>query len=193
MNRLCTASTLALALALAAPVYAEDAVDHNDGYWELALAGGMLMPLDKMTDVHQQSMAGSARTSWVSGLGVGFDLALDYSPLSRRDLGAGDVYEIHFTTAGLMPRFTLGKNTVRMWLAAGGGMAYEHSKHVATGGVALEPTSNRIAAAGMGAAGLELYAFSGVGLALIGSYTRTYGELEYQLLNVTGGLAVTFR
>jgi hypothetical protein len=49
-----------------------------------------------------------------------------------------------------------------------------------------------MALAGTGAAGVELHPFSGVGLAVISSYTRTYGALEYQFVNLTGGLVLTF-
>lgn len=191
-----TLIALTITSILAAPAYAENSESEDErkgSYWELAFAGGMLVPLGDMSDLHQQSLAGNVRISWVSSLGLGLDLAVDYSPLSRRQLNPDDVYEIHFASAGLMPRFTLGRNVFRVWLAAGGGMAFEHVENVANGGVAgLEPTISRVSAAGMGAAGVELHAFSGVGLAVIGSYTRTYGDVDYQMLNVTGGLAVTF-
>ena len=190
-------TTLTIALTLAAPAHAEDSDNggkESESYWELAFAGGMLMPLSGMTEEHQQSLAGNVRFGWVSSLGLGLDLAIDYSPLSRRQLDPEEVYEVHFATAGLLPRFTLGKHILRLWLAAGGGMTYEQIAHISTRGIAgLEPTVRRFSAAGMGAAGLELHAFSGVGLAVTGSYTHTYGEVAYQLVNVTGGLAVTFQ
>lgn len=198
MIRLLTSLTIALALlASTAPAHAEEADENQNrggSFWELVVAGGMLLPLGAMADEHQQSLAGSVRVGWVSRIGLGVDLALDYSPLSRRQTVPDEVYEVHFATAGLMPRFTLGKNTVRLWLAAGGGMAFEHAEQVRSdGGAGTDPAVNRLAAASMGAAGLELHPFSGVGLAVTGSYTRTYGALDHQLLNVTGGLAITFR
>ena len=201
MIRPTTALALALSLAflpvtLATPAHAEsdDTEAGSGSYWEMAFAGGMLMPLDQMSELHQQSMAGSARVGWISRLGLGFDLTLDYSPLSRKQTATDDIFDVQFVTAGVMPRFTLGKKTIRLWLAGGGAMAYEHSVHVESVTGMLGPTTNKLAAAGMGAAGLELYAFSGVGVAVIGSYMRTVmGDLDYQLINVTGGLAVTFR
>lgn len=190
-----TLITLTSALALTATAHADDLDDKGDSsYWELALAGGMLVPFDQMADDHQPSLAGNMRVGWVSSLGLGIDLALEYSPLSRQPQNPDDIYEIHFATAGVMPRFTLGKKLIRLWLAAGGGMTFEHVEHVSAGGGAgLEPTISRISPAGMGAAGLELHAFSGVGLAVTGSYTRNFGDSDYQMLNVTGGLAITFQ
>ena len=182
-----------LSLGTPAQAQSDEGGDAAGSYWELAFAGGMLMPLAEMTELHQQSLSGGLRVGWVSRLGLGVDLAVDYSPLSREQSATQDIYDVHFVTAGLMPRFTLGKRMFRLWLAAGGGLAYEHSEHVESAGGVLEPSTNRYAPASMGAAGVELHAFSGVGLAIIGSYTRTFGDFDYQLVNVTGGLAMTFR
>lgn len=189
-----TLITLTAVLVLTATAHADELSEQEDqSYWELALAGGMLVPFDQMANEHQQSLAGNVRVGWVSSLGLGIDLAVDYSPLSRQAQNPDDIYDIHFATAGVMPRVTLGKKLVRLWLAAGGGMTFEHAKHVATvPGTELEPALSRFSPAGMGAAGLELHAFPGVGLAVTGSYTRNFGDSEYQMLNVTGGLAVTF-
>lgn len=166
--------------------------DSGGSYWSLALQGGLLVPLDTMEDSHQRSLAAGGRLGWTSSHGLGVDLAVEYTPLSRAPSPAGDTYETHFMTSRLMPRFTLGKKYVRLWVAAGGGLAYERSTQIEAGGTAALGTSNEYAMAGTGAAGLEFHPFSGVGLAAMGSYTRTYGGLEYQFLNLTGGLVLTF-
>lgn len=195
MIRLCTA--VFLVLTVTSTAFADDDPDELDdgsgSYWAVSLTGGMLTPLGAMSDGHQRSLAGHARVSWISRLGIGVDMTVDYSPLSRRQTTTEDIHEIHFVTAGVMPRFTLGKNTFRLWLAAGGGMAYENAQHVASADGNLDPGTQKLGAAGMGAAGVEVHAFAGVGLAVIGTYTHTIGNLEYQLVNVTGGLAVSFQ
>jgi hypothetical protein len=164
----------------------------SGSYWGLALQGGMLVPLSSMSDVYQRSLAGGGRLGWTGRHGLGVDLVAEYAPLSRVPGQFGDTYETHYVTASVMPRFTLGKGTLRLWLAAGGGMAYEHSTHI----TALEDvslgTTSELALSGTGAVGLELHPFSGVGLAVISSYTRTYGEFEHQFVNLTGGLIFTF-
>jgi hypothetical protein len=161
-------------------------------YWSIALQGGMLVPLSGMTDVYQRSLAGGGRLGWTNRHGMGLDLSAEYAPLSRVPNQAGDTYETHYVTASMMPRFTLGKSYLRLWLAAGGGMAYERSTHIAAAGAESLGASSDMALAGTGAAGLELHPFSGVGLAVISSYTRTYGNFEYQFVNLTGGLILTF-
>lgn len=192
-------AVIAVLLLMSSTAPAQEDTDPDEAkkdppsYWSTVFQGGMLTPLGKMTDVHQASLAGGGRIGWTSRHGLGVDLAAEYSPLSRKhDLG-GEYYETHFVTASLMPRFTLGKKYLRMWVAAGGGLAYE--RQTLTDGMdatALGATTNRYAPAGVGAAGLEFHFLAGVGLAVIGSYTRTYGDFEYEILNVTGGLAFTF-
>lgn len=157
------------------------------------MGGGMMLPLEEVSETYQESLAASIRLGWISRLGLGVDMTLDYSPASRQPTPADDVFEVHLLSAGVMPRFTLGRKMIRVWLAAGGGLTYEHSEHVSTEGIGLEPTTNKYAPTGMGAAGIQVYAFSGVGLAVTGSYAHSIGDLTYQLLNVTGGLAVTFQ
>jgi hypothetical protein len=194
------AVTLALVCLMAGPARAQGQDDgyepsesaRSGSYWGIVLQGGMLEPLSSMSDIYQRSLAGGGRLGWTSRHGLGVDLAAEYAPLSRVPDPVGDTYETHYVTASLMPRFTLGKRTLRLWLAVGGGVAYEHSTHLtALEDVSLGSTSE-LALAGTGAAGLELHPFSGVGLAVISSYTRTYGAFEYQYVNLTGGLVFTF-
>jgi hypothetical protein len=161
-------------------------------FWSLVLQGGMLVPLSSMSDVYQRSLAAGGRLGWTSRHGLGVDLAAEYAPLSRLPSPAGDAYETHYLSASVMPRFTLGRGAVRLWLAAGGGVAYEHSTHFSPLDVVSPGSTSELALSGSGAAGLELHPFSGVGLAVISSYTRTLGALEYQLVNLTGGLVFTF-
>jgi hypothetical protein len=164
----------------------------SGSYWGLVLQGGMLVLLGSMSDVYRSSLAGSGRLGWTSRTGLGLDLAAEYAPLSRVPNQIGDTYEIHYVTASVMPRFTLGKGALRLWLAVGGGLAYEHSTHVtAFEGTSLGSTSE-LALSGTGAVGLELHPFSSVGLAVISSYTRTHGSFAYQFVNLTGGLVFTF-
>lgn len=170
----------------------DEATNKPGSYWSVLLQGGMLTPLGDMQDEHQSSLAAGMRIGWISRLGLGVDIVGEYSPLSRKPSPAEDVYETHFVTAGVQPRFTLGKRAVRLWVAAGGGVSYERTKHVATLGVELGPTTNHYALTAGGAVGLELHLASGLGLAVIGSYGRSVGQIEHELVNVTGGLAFTF-
>lgn len=190
--------TLALVVLATGPASAQDdgyqpsESEPSQSYWGITLQGGMLVPLGGMTDIYQRSLAAGGRLGWTNRHGLGLDVSAEYAPLSRVPNLTGDTYETHYVTASLMPRFTLGKSYLRLWLAAGGGMAYEQSTHIAPAGTISLGTSREMALAGTGAAGLELHPFSGVGLAVISSYTRTYGDIEYQFVNLTGGLVLTF-
>lgn len=187
---------LALVCLMAGPARAQEYEPSESAksasYWGLVLQGGMLVPQSSMSDIYQRSLAGGARLGWTGRHGLGVDLAAEYAPLSRVPSPFGDIYETHYVTASLMPRFILGKGTVRMWLAVGGGVAYEHSTHITSVLDESPGSTSELALSGTGAAGLELHPFSGVGLAVISSYTRTFGAFEYQFVNLTGGLVFTF-
>lgn len=187
-----------LVTALTSPAWAQDSEEPKpppkSSYWSMVFHGGMLMPLGETTEIHQRSLIGGVRVGWVGRHGLGLDVVTDYSPLSRKNGLADETYETHFAQASLMPRFTLGKKTLRLWLAAGGGVAYEHSVLTLPTGDPIPGTAdNALALAGTGAVGLEFHFVSGMGLAVMGSYDRLFGELEYELVQVTGGLAFTFR
>lgn len=192
MLRLLTLACAALLLVPPASAHAEERA--RAGGYGMSFAGGVLIPLRDMTTTHQQGLAGGLRMGYTGRSGLGLDLATEYSPLPRRmDADSTGSFETHFATAALMPRFTLGKGWLRMWLGAGGGVAFQYERELAADGVAVLDTSTSFAPAGTGAAGVELHILSGVGLTATGSYTQTLGDLTYEFVTVTGGLLLTFR
>lgn len=185
MLRLLTLACVALLAALPAAAHAEPK-NRAAGYG-MAFLGGVLLPLGVTADTHEQALAAGLRMGYTGRSGLGLDLAIEYSPLPQRpDAGSG-IAETHFATAGLMPRFTLGKGAVRLWLGAGGGVAVQYDT------LGDGSTQTVYEPAGMGAAALELHVLTGVGLVAMAGYTRTFGELEYEYLTATGGLLLTFR
>ena len=67
-------------------------------------------------------------------------------------------------------------------------------------GVALSPAGAVLAVARHGSVelrslpeGKTLHVLTGIGLMALGSYTHTFGELNYEYLTATGGLVLTFR
>lgn len=153
----------------------------------IGFLGGVLLPMGATSDTHQQGLAAGLRMGYTGRTGLGLDMAIEYSPLPLREDAGASVAETHFATAGLMPRFTLGKGVVRAWVGAGGGVALQYDTlNDGSTQMAYEP-------AGMGAAALELHLLTGVGLVAMGSYTRTFGDLAYEYLTATGGLLLTFR
>ena len=171
--------------------------------WRLAFLGGVVTPLGDMVETHQEGLAASLRLGWTplqlgraNRFGLGLELATEYSPLPRQSTVGLERIETHFLTVGLMPRLILGPaSSVRLWLGGGGGMAYERTQHmseVVPPNARYEDPNSTYAPVAMGAAGLELHFLSGGGLGVVGSYMRTYGDLAYETLTVTGGLVLAF-
>jgi hypothetical protein len=179
-------SLLAVAVLLAAsPALARAESEQRAGGYGIGFLGGVLMPLRAMDETHQQGLAAGLRMGYTGRSGLGLDMALEYSPLPQRM--SDGIAETHFATAGLMPRFTLGKRRLRVWLGAGGGAALQYDT------LSDGSTQMRYEPAGMGALGVELHVLTGIGLMALGSYTHTFGELNYEYLTATGGLVLTFR
>lgn len=192
MLRLLTLVCAALLLVVPASAHAEKRA--RAGGYGTSFAGGVLIPLRDMTKTHQQGLAGGLRMGYTGRSGFGMDLVAEYSPLPRRmDDDSTGSFETHFATAALMPRFTLGKGWLRLWLGGGGGMAFQYEREFAADGATVLDTSTSFAPAVMGATGVELHILSGVGLTATGSYTKTLGDLTYEFVTVTGGLLLTFR
>jgi hypothetical protein len=175
----------AVVLGVALPAAAQADTPRAGGYG-IGLLGGMLLPMGATGDTHERALAAGLRMGYTGRSGLGLDMAIEYSPLPLREPDAAGVAETHFATAGLMPRFTLGKR-VRVWVGAGGGLALQYDT------LSDGSTELRYEPAGMGAAAVELHVLTGVGLVAMGSYTRTFGELAYGYATATGGLLLTFR
>lgn len=192
MLRLLAFTCAVLLFAVPASAHAERRA--RVGGYGTSFVGGVLIPLRDMSDSHQQGLAGGLRMGYTGRSGLGMDMAFEYSPLLRRtEEGSTESFETHFGTAALVPRFTIGKGWLRLWLGAGGGVALEYERQLAADGVSVLDTTTRFAPAGMGAAGIELHLLSGVGLTAMGGYTRTLGDFTYEFVTVTGGLLLTFR
>jgi hypothetical protein len=172
-------------LLVALPASARAETRTRFGGYGIGFLGGVLLPLGPTGETHERALAAGLRMGYTGRSGLGVDMAIEYSPLPQR--AAAGITETHFATAGLMPRFTLGKRSLRGWVGAGGGLALQYDT------LSDGSTQMRYEPAGMGAAALELHVLTGVGLVAMGSYTRTFGDLGYQYVTATGGLLLTFR
>jgi hypothetical protein len=159
-------------------------------YWHMSFLGGVVRPLGKMTRSHEQGLVVGGRFGWTSKVGLGLDLAGSYSPLPRAGLPELESYEIHYATGTLGPRMTLGRRTLRVWIAGGGGVAFERAKRLVST-VPVETTSEAAPIAA-GAAGIELHFTSSGGLSVTGGYQRTFRDLRYEYYDVKAGLVFTF-
>jgi hypothetical protein len=172
----CTAAATAapgVAAAQTSPTPTEDAAPPRGVRWSVSLLGGALAPLRSMRDTYQDGLVAGARVELRTRLGLGVVVALDYSPLPRRQTVA-ETFDTTYGTAALMPAFTLGRGTVRLQLAAGGGGAFEHS----TAPDDPEAGGDHVAPAALAQLALELHLSDGGGLVLAAGGTRTFGEGE---------------
>jgi hypothetical protein len=158
--------------------------------WSVMLGGGALAPVGEMRDGYQDGLIAAVRIGVRSRIGLGIQLAADYSPLPRRAQGS-ETIDTAYGTVALVPGWTIGRGTVRLQLGAGGGVAIEHASVTRPGG-APAMTDDLIAAAALAQVGLELHVTRGGGLVLLGGATRTFGDREYQYAWGIGGLTLEF-
>ncbi|WP_428266045.1 outer membrane beta-barrel protein [Haliangium sp.] len=176
-------------MAAAAPA----AADRKPGGWVgVGLLGGAVAPIGATADTHQEGLAATLRVNWTSRIGLGLELAAEYSPLPRQASGP-ERYETHLITAAVLPRMSFGKGRWRSWLGAGGGVGYESLRALDEEGLEVVDSSHTVTLVATGAAGLEMHLAQGVGLSAVASYTRHFGELDYELIALTGGLVLVFQ
>ena len=192
----CSILSVLVVSLLALPAHAQESEAEAEkkppgSYWSMLLHGGALIPMGELEAESQYSLAGGLRVGWTSKLGFGLDVAADYSPLSRKQTNDELRTESHYVSVALMPRLTLGKKALRAWIAAGGGLAFERDRLLS--GMDVVESSSGYALTGMGALGIQLEPVSGLGLAVVGTYHRTRGDFDYELVTVTAGLAFSFR
>ena len=167
--------------------------DVSTSYWFASFFGGVMTPISSMDDTHEQGLVATARFGWTSRKAIGFAVSGSYSPLPRRlDPGAapGTVLDTHFAVASVAPRLTLGRKTVRFWVAGGGGVVMERLAVTVRG--ARESTDYEFEPAAVGEAGLELHLFSNGGLSASGNYTHSFGDVDSRAYSALAGLVFTF-
>ena len=136
--------------------------------WQLGMVGGVLSPLGAMKESHTRGLDAGVRVSWTSKLGLGLEAAIDYSPLP----GTAQL-ETTYGTAAIGPRFAAGWSRLGFAIAAGGGVAIDHT------------TTTDVAPALE--AGLEIQV-----TVVDGGGTRAFGSLGYAYAWAMGGLALSF-
>jgi hypothetical protein len=154
------------------------------------LGGGALAPVGEMREGYQDGLVAGIRIGVRSRIGLGIQLAADYSPLPRRS-GASETFDTAYGTAALVPTWTFGRGVLRVQAGAGGGVALEHVAMTASDG-APAIADDVVAAAALAQVGLEVHFTDGGGLVLLGGATRTFGDREYQYAWGLGGLTLEF-
>jgi hypothetical protein len=144
--------------------------------WNLAFVGGGVIPEGDMSAHAAPGLDVGARFGWSTPSGLGLQLGLAFAPLRPRNLS--DTSDQLFAGA-LGPRFTLGHDVVRLWVAGAGGLVVERTNAV----------SSTVTFAGLG--GLDLHIFGNGGFTVAGEYTRALTSATVEFVAVTGGLMFT--
>lgn len=169
-------------------------------YWMISFVGGVLAPIRDTADEREIGLGVGLRVGYTTRSGVGIALSAQYSPLpvvepAAMEGGAvDDVTDNHFIAASLVPRFTLGRGTLRLTLGAGGGGIMEQTRSRPADD-AEAPTSavTVFAPSAVGEVGIETHFWDSGGLVVSGSYLRSFGERESEVAAILGGLVFTFR
>ena len=159
-------------------------LETRKGYWHTSFDGGVMVPTANMSEAFNTGLTASLRIGYTSKLGFGFAVGAAYSPLPRTQSEIAPESHIALFTA--LPRFTIGHDLFRMWVAAGGGLVLQRTDQASETVSKTEPVAS-------GEAGIEMHLFSSGGVALLGNYSKSFGEdIDASLLSFTGGLVFTF-
>jgi hypothetical protein len=185
-------------LATAPTASAESKKKKASSYWTVSFLGGVLNPYKGMKDTHKRGLAAGARIGWTGKMGVGLDLAVEYSPLPADNPPPLTTFETHYVVSTFGPKLVLGRGAFRIWAGGGGGMAVERTKTLYRDQPQNKET--RTALVAQGAGGIEFHFMSSGGLTVTGNFTRTTKRglaftdgLKYKHYNITGGLIFTFK
>jgi hypothetical protein len=156
---------LLLAACLLAPAVARAEFD-------FAFGAGALLPFGDMKQVVDPGLDVWGRLGWVSEGGVGLTLGVDWAPLRDQDQT-----QSHVIQAMATPTLSLGKDLVRFWVAAGGGVVLERGSPAAP--------------AVTGESGFDFHFFGSGGVLLSGGYTRGLTQTDVDFFSVRAGLVFT--
>ena len=196
--RRAAAVTVALAAALAV-CPADAAAKAKKPYWMVSFVGGALVPVGDTASERDVGLGVGLRVGYTTKIGLGLALEAEYSPLPVAEPAAEDgavadvVTDNHFAAAALMPRFTLGRELLRLTLGAGGGGIMEQTRSRPAGEGGETRADTVFAPAAIGELGIELHFWGSGGLAVSGSYLRSFGDREAEIGALLGGLIFTFR
>ena len=189
-------AVLTAALSLRAP---QAEARPKKAYWMVSFVGGVLTPLGETADERELGLGVGLRVGYTARIGLGLALVAQYSPLpvveATGDGAPADVVtENHFATAAILPRYTLGRGTVRLTLGAGGGGIMEQTRsRPAEDETGPSNAVSVFAPAALGEVGFETHFWGSGGLVVTGSYLRSFGERESEVGALLGGLVFTFR
>ena len=191
---------LASILVQLSPAHAQEAQPDEDrptSYWHVSFLGGLLKPLADTADTHDYGLVAGGRIGWSHRSGLGLAVGGYYSPLPRLDsIDPLETYESHFVVLTGGPQLSLMWKKLRVWMAGGGGMAYERSRRFYRN--VAEESKSESGLAASASAGVELHFISSGGLVIAGNYVRTFKTLafsteRYQLGDLSAGLVFLFR
>ncbi|HTM22526.1 MAG TPA: hypothetical protein VL172_18520 [Kofleriaceae bacterium] len=171
---------------------------HPTSYWHVSFLGGVVKPLGDNADNHDLGLLAGGRIGWSHRVGLGLAISGFYSPLPRKTdpLLPLVTYENHFAVLVGGPQLSLVWKRLRVWMAAGAGMAMERARRFDRNLLVEKKTEEGMAAGA--SAGVELHFIASGGLVIAGDYTRTFKDLgfstaPYQLADLSAGIVFLFR
>ncbi|HTJ40786.1 MAG TPA: hypothetical protein VL463_01780 [Kofleriaceae bacterium] len=167
-------------IAIARAAAAAPAAEPASTPWQLGLVGGALQPLGSMKFSHERGLDAGMRVSWTSRLGLGVEAAVDYSPLPHVPTADGTRFDTTYATAAIGPRFAAGWSRLAFAIAAGGGVAIDHT------------ITTDVAPAIEAGLEIQVTVVDGGGILFTGGGTRAFGSLGYEYAWGMGGLALSF-
>jgi hypothetical protein len=159
----------------------------------VAFSGGALVPQGEMGVETNPGLDVVGRVGWLTPSGIGLVMNLEYAPL-RRDPGTvadDEVVDAHLFAATAGPRFTLGRDIFRVWLAGGAGVVVERTS--TTGSDMSSQVEVESALGVSGGGGLDFCFFGSGGITVAGAYTRGLSSgAEQEYVSVNAGLVFVY-
>ena len=148
----------------------EEPVRKRGSELTVAFAGGALVPRGEMEEQTEAGLDVWGRVGWITPSGLGLVVHLEYAPL-RRDVETPDeVIEAHLFAATAGPRFTIGRDLIRVWLAGSAGVVVERVTTTSPDVPSVVEVDTELGVSGGG--GLDFCFFGSGGLTLAGAYTQ---------------------
>jgi hypothetical protein len=159
----------------------------------VAFSGGALVPQGAMGADNNPGLDVWGRIGWLTPSGLGLVMNVEYAPL-RRDpatVPEDEVVDSHLFAATAGPRFTLGREMVRVWIAGGAGVVVERTATTAADLSSQVDVESALGVSGGG--GFDFCFFGSGGVTLAGAYTRGLSSgAEQEYLSVNAGLVFVY-
>lgn len=159
----------------------------------VAFSGGALVPQGSMGAQTNTGLDVWGRVGWLTPSGIGLVMNVEYAPLRRAPEGGStdEVVDSHLFAATAGPRFTIGREMLRAWLAGGAGVVVERTATSSPAASSKVEVDSVLGVSGGG--GLDICFFGSGGVTVAGAYTKGLSSgAEQQYVSVNAGLVFVY-